>query len=120
MDHLLTTDMKITNTSTETITDVRIRTTVITAEAIEITTTIIKGEAIVTTEITIPMTVITETNMKKVVLNNIKAGVHSKERKILIFNLLDIIVHKIITSNRSSTIIIKAKAMGTTSELTWT
>lgn len=121
MDHLLTADMKITNTSTEIITDVSIRTTAITAEAIEITTMIIKGEAIVTTEITtimtVLMTVIIETNMKKV-LNNIKAGVHSKERNMVIYNLLDIIVHKIITSNKSKTIIIK-KAMGTTSELTW-
>ena len=120
MDHLLTTDMKITNTSTEIITDVSIRTIVITAEAIEITTMIIKKEAIVTIEIITIMTVtvIIETNMKKV-LNNIKTGVHSKERNMVIYNLLDIIVHKIITSNKSMTIII-IKAMGTTSELTWT
>jgi hypothetical protein len=120
---LLTADMKITNTSTEIITDVRIRTTATTAEAIEITTTIII-EAKVTTETTIQITTIIITSMKKV-LNHIKTGVHRKERNTVIYNLLAIIVLKIITSNKStvimkSTAIMTKKAvMGTTSELTW-
>ena len=116
---LLTADMKITNMSTEIVTDVRIRTTATTAEAIEITTTII-NEAKVTTETTIQITTIIITSMKKV-LNHIKTGVHRKERNMVIYNLLAIIVHKIITSNKSTAIMTKkaAMAMGTTSELTW-
>jgi len=115
---LLTADMKITNTSTDIVTDVRIRTTATTAEAIEITTTII-NEAKVTTETTIQITTIIITSMKKV-LNHIKTGVHRKERNmVIIFNLLVIIVHKIITSNKSTAIMTKKAAMGTTSELTW-
>jgi hypothetical protein len=73
---LLTADMKINNTSTEIVTDVRIRTTATTAEAI--VTTILINEAKVTTETTIQITTIIITSMKKV-LNHIKTGVHRKE-----------------------------------------
>lgn len=111
---LLTTDMKIINTNTDLVSDESILTIVTTAEVIEITTTT-TIEAIATIETTTAIIIIT-TSMKKV-LNHIQTGVHKKEQSRLIYNQLGI-VHKIITSNKSTAMITK-KAMGITSELTW-
>jgi len=88
---------------------------IITTKTISIATT---TEAIVT--IVIITTIITTIAMIKIhILNNIKTGEHKKGRNMLIYSQLATTIRKIITNSKSIAMITN-KAMGTTSELTWT